>query len=112
MENNDGYKICENMPMTTDKKTDTKLSNTDGLDDLKGNYNHLTDAEKQTNSNQQNICNNQKNRNSKINKSDHNVVIDDAKQSQQQQQPQQAQTNSYGCVHYKRQAKFVVSLNK
>lgn len=109
MENNDGYSICEKLStvktMATDtQKTDTKLPD-NGLDAFNGNYMNSTDAE--TNSNQHNICNNNKHRNSKINKSDHNVVIDDAKQSQQPQQQQQH--ISYGCVHYKRQAKFVVS---
>lgn len=105
MENTDGYKIHEKLSpirsMNNDSKTDTKLPNNE-LNTLKGNFVNLTDAENQTNNNNKNRCN-------KINKIDHNVVIDDAKQSQQQSQPQQQPLKSYGCKHYKRQAKFVVS---
>lgn len=72
--------------------------------------------------NNQDICNNMKNVHTN-NKADCNVVIDDDTQSkQQQQQPQSPplppssprpsppkSQQTYGCVHYKRKAKFVVS---
>lgn len=103
MENKDGYKMHEKLLpvklMNNEPKTDTKLPDNE-LKTLKGNFVNLTDAENQTSNNNKNRCN-------KINKIDHNVVIDDAKQSEQQQQQQPIK--SYGCKHYKRQAKFVVS---
>lgn len=108
MENTDGYKIHEKLlpvkSMNNDPKTDAKLPDNE-LNTLKGNFGNLTDAENQTNNINKNRC-------IKINKIDHNVVIDDAKQSPQQlqqQQQQQQPLKSYGCKHYKRQAKFVVS---
>lgn len=106
MENTDGYKMHEKLSpirsMNNDSKSDTKLPDNE-LNTLKGDFVNLMDAENQTNNN------NNKNRCNKIHKIDHNVVIDDAKQSQQQSQQQQQPLKSYGCKHYKRQAKFVVS---
>lgn len=76
--------------------------------------------------NNQDICKNIKNVNTN-NKTDCNVVIDDDTQSKQQQQKPQPPSptlpslppslpptsqQTYGCVHYKRKAKFVVSQNK
>lgn len=61
--------------------------------------------------NDEDICNNIQIMQT-INKTDCNVVIDADTQSKQQQQPEQPPPKTYGCVHYKRKAKFVVSHNK
>lgn len=89
----------------------------------------MADDDKCINNNQD-ICKNIKNVNAN-NKTDCNVVIDDDIQSKQQQQQPQSKSpqlpmpppsppppppptsqQTYGCVHYKRKAKFVVSQTK
>lgn len=83
----------------------------------------MVDDDKCINNNQD-ICKNMKNVNAN-HKTDCNVVIDDDTQSKQQQpqskspqlpMPPPSKTpppqQTYGCVHYKRKAKFVVSQTK
>lgn len=117
MDRNDEHNICEMLPAVKcmggnvkDVKNDLNIA----TDKLNTKLDAHSDADKCVNNNQ-NICNNRKNVKT-INKTDCNVVIDDETQSKQQQkqlppsQPQQQQPQkNYGCVHYKRKAKFVVS---
>lgn len=139
MENGDDHTICDKIPAVKSANHDTKVdmdvlkSNTDTTDKLKAKCDVLVDDDDKC-VNNQDICNNRKNVKA-INKTDCNVVIDDGtKQSKQQQQQsnqpdepqsmtpspplppssqenqqQQKQQSTYGCVHYKRKAKFVVS---
>lgn len=126
----DELKLCEKLPAVksvdgNDKKTDNMnmLKFNNDLDKLKNTNSYdvkLSDDDKCVNN--QDICNNLKNVKT-INKNDCNVVIDDDTQSKQQQIQQQQQPpekeqpppstlqtqKTYGCVHYKRKAKFVVS---
>lgn len=78
----------------------------------------MADDDKCINNNQD-ICKNIKNVNAN-NKTDCSVVIDDDTQSKQQQPQSESpqlpvpppSQQTYGCVHYKRKAKFVVSQTK
>lgn len=88
--------------------------------DLNESFMDSTDTDKSAINIHRKINQNNKNLNSNNNSnkknSDPNMVIDNSNENQLsalQQQPQQQQ-NTNGCVHYKRQAKFVVSkkLNK
>lgn len=121
MENSDEHSICEMLPpmrsvKSNEQNKDVTIANsTADTDKFKKNPNTMSDDDKCVNN--QDICNNKKNVKT-INKNDCNVVIDDETQSkQQQQQPQlkkqqQSPPQTYGCVHYKRKAKFVVSPNE
>lgn len=109
------------------------LRSTTDIDKLKLQYDNLTDANDDKCVNNQKNCNNNNLKNTKtICSSDCNVVIDDdiqTKQPQQNQSPieqplesspqppssleqQQQQPPTYGCKHYKRKAKFVVSADE
>lgn len=115
MEKSDEQSICEVLPPVKLAKSDepnrdvtVHHSNTE----LKQKQHTMSDDEKGVNN--QDICNNKRNVKT-INKNDCSVVIDDdtqAKQQQQQQQQLKQQPQTYGCVHYKRKARFVVSQKK
>ncbi|XP_031623134.1 RING finger and CHY zinc finger domain-containing protein 1 [Contarinia nasturtii] len=102
MEKNGELSICEKLP-------DVKLANRKDLikpnaDTDKVNTKKMAEGDKCINNNQD-ICMKIENMNS-VNKTDCSVVIDDDTQSKQQvNSPPSQQT--YGCVHYKRKAKFV-----
>lgn len=137
MEKNDEISICDEM-LPAIKTIDSDAKDND-LNQLKSNADSdklttttttatktkydakMADDDKCINN--QDICKNIKNVNTN-NKTDCNVVIDDDTQSKQQQQQSQPPSPSpllpppsqpptlqqtYGCVHYKRKAKFVVS---
>lgn len=123
MEKSDEHTICDKIPAVKSVDNDVTTDNMDvvksngNTDKLKLKFDDRGDDEKCVNN--QNICNKRKNVKTS-NKTDCNVVIDDGIQSKQQQQQQQqhdddkTQTlspkpSTYGCVHYKRKAKFVVS---
>lgn len=124
MENSDEHSICEMLPpmrsvKSNEQNKDVTIANsTADTDIFKKNPNTMSDDDDKC-VNNQDICYNKKNVKT-INKNDCNVVIDDETQSkQQQQQPQlkkqqqqQSPPQTYGCVHYKRKAKFVVSPNE
>lgn len=122
MEKGDDHNILAEQLTHHNTADDMNLikSNNDTTDKLNTNYDVLVDGDVDECVNNQNICNNRKNV-KPINKTDCNVVIDDdTKQSKCQQsqqsdelkapiQPQLKKQSTYGCVHYKRKAKFVVS---
>lgn len=106
------------------------LRSTTDTDKLNLKYENLTDANNDKCIQNQQICNNNNLKNAKsIHSSDCNVVINDDIQTHEQQQQQQQEQNqssveqslesspqqqqqspsTYGCKHYKRKAKFVVS---
>lgn len=107
----DELKVCQTL-----RAVDGEANN--DSDKLKAKYDaKMPDDDKCVNN--QDICNKLKNVKT-INKSDCNVVIDDSTQSKQQPNdkrepllppppPPPSQPSTYGCVHYKRKAKFVVS---
>lgn len=108
METNGELSICKNLPdvRLVDSRKDVKKTDTDKM--IK---NKMSDDDKCINNNQD-ICMKIENMNS-VNKTDCSVVIDDETQSKQQVTlPPSQQTSGYGCVHYKRKAKFVVSIWK
>lgn len=99
-----------NRDVTTVLNSNSNANSNTETDKIKKNQNTMSDDDDKC-VNNQDICNNKKNVKT-INKNDCNVVIDDDTQQskQQQQQPlKKPQPQTYGCVHYKRKAKFVVS---
>lgn len=119
MERSDERSTCDKRPTikTVDNNhtcddMDVLKSNTD-IEMFKPKYD-VDDDDKCVNN--QDNCNNLKNANTNTNQTDCNVVIDDDIQLKEQveltpppslllsQQP-----STYGCKHYKRKAKFVVS---
>lgn len=132
MEKNDEINICDEklpahkMVVGDAQDNDLKLlksnADSDKLTTTTTKYDaKMADDDKCINN--QDICKNIKNVNTN-NKTDCSVVIDDDTSSKQQQQQPQSLPSSpspqpppppptlqqtYGCVHYKRKAKFVVS---
>lgn len=139
METKDEHSICNKNCSTDDMDVLKSTTDTD-TDKLKMKYDNLTDVDDDKCVNNQNICNNNLKNAKIIHDTDCNAVIDNdsdddgndnqTKQLQQKQPtlesspqpkppptppppptPQQQQPSTYGCKHYKRKAKFVVSTN-
>lgn len=117
MEKTDEMSICENLPVVKSVDSNTKnvnlnvsKENTDSDHSTTKYDSKMADHDNDDKCiNNQDICKNLKNVKN-INKNDCNVVIDDDTQSKQQQDAEQPLSQqTYGCVHYKRKAKFVVS---
>lgn len=114
MENSNEHSRREMLPpmvrsvRSDERNKDVTVPNTHSNGEFKKKPNTMSDDDKCVNN--QDICNNKRNVKT-INKNDCNVVIDDDTQPKQQQlkKQQQSPPQTYGCVHYKRKAKFVVS---
>lgn len=120
METSDKHSICNRNSSSVDMDV---LRSTTDTDKLTLKYDNLTDVDVDKCVNNQKICNNNLKNAKTIHNTDCNVVIDDDIQTKQQQQKQSVSVeqplesspqppslpSTYGCKHYKRKAKFVVS---
>lgn len=125
METSDKHSMCNRNSTSVDMDV---LRSTTDTDKFKLKYDNLTDANDDKCVNNQKICNNNLKNAKTMHTNDCSVVIDDDIQTNQPPQPNQSsveqsleslpqppsspQHQPYGCKHYKRKAKFVVSSDK